>query len=32
MLIGYARVSSSTQDLTSQRKALTALGVDSDAI
>jgi DNA invertase Pin-like site-specific DNA recombinase len=29
LLIGYARVSTDTQDLTAQREALTTLGVDS---
>ncbi|WP_024366427.1 recombinase family protein [Arthrobacter sp. TB 26] len=32
MLIGYARVSTNTQDLTTQRTALAAAGVDPDAI
>lgn len=32
MLIGYARVSTTGQDLTTQRQALTTLGVDAEAI
>ena len=32
MLIGYARCSTSSQDLTAQRNALSAAGVDPDAI
>ncbi|MBP2266194.1 DNA invertase Pin-like site-specific DNA recombinase [Pseudarthrobacter sp. PvP004] len=32
MLVGYARVSTNTQDPTAQRDALAAAGVDPDAI
>lgn len=32
LLIGYARVSTDTQDLAAQRSSLTALGVDPDRL